>query len=75
MHYGAIFFRNAVCNGIGNVSKEFTMCDNDLIAFEDEHFNHFIHHFSEVDEKCLDFNEEFDCIDTLADCIEEILWK
>lgn len=51
------------------------MCDNDLIAFEDEHFNHFIHHFSEVDEKCLDFNEEFDCIDTLADCIEEILWK
>lgn len=51
------------------------MYDSDIIEFRDTQFNHFIHHFNEIDEVHIDFNEEYECIETLAECMEEIIWQ
>lgn len=51
------------------------MYDNEMIAFEDEKFNHFLHHFDDCDLELLEFNMELDCIALSADLIEEIIWS
>ncbi len=51
------------------------MYDNEMIEFEDEMFNHYLHHFDECDMEHIGFNEEFDCIDVAAELIEEIIWN
>ncbi|MEJ2468871.1 MAG: hypothetical protein P8Y51_07390 [Campylobacterales bacterium] len=42
---------------------------------EDFSFNHLVHHYDDCDCEHMDFNEEFDCIEVLAECAEEILWN
>jgi len=54
--------------------KGLIMYDNEMIEFEDEMFNHFLHHFDECDLDHIGFNEEYDCIDVAAELIEEIIW-
>lgn len=51
------------------------MCETDFIEFEDESFNHFMHHFDECDGEHLTYNDEYDCIAVTAELIEEILWS
>lgn len=45
-----------------------------IVEFEDERVNHFLHHFDECDMEHL-YNFEFDCIETNTDFIEEIIWE
>lgn len=51
------------------------MFEYDIIEAEDFSFNHFIHHFDEYDCEHPHFNDEFGCMEMLAECIEEIEWK
>jgi len=46
----------------------------EMIQFEDETFNHYLHHFDECDLEHLEFDLEFDCIAVSAALIEEIIW-
>ena len=82
--YPATFFRNTNCNSRGihqqvgekpDSVKGFIMYDNEMIEFEDEMFNHYLHHFDECDTEHIAFNEEFDCIEVAANLIEEIIWN
>lgn len=50
------------------------MYDNEMIEFEDEKFNHYLHHFDECDLDHLKFNLEYDCIESAAELIEEFVW-
>ncbi len=52
-----------------NCSDEYNM-----VEFEDERVNHFLHHFDECDLDTLEYNFEFDCIESNTDFIEEIIW-
>ena len=45
-----------------------------MIELEDFSFNHLLHHYDDCNCESMHFIEEFDCIDALADCCEEILW-
>ena len=56
----------------GSALKGDTMYE--MIQFEDEKFNHYLHHFDECDPEHLEFNLEFDCIAVATDLIEEIVW-
>lgn len=49
------------------------MYECDVIEMEDFEFNHYLHHFDECE--CMEYNDEFDCIEVLAECSEEILWN
>lgn len=51
------------------------MYDNEIIEFEDNSFNHYIHHFDECNAEHPGYNLEYDCIESVAECIEEILWN
>lgn len=51
------------------------MYGNDIIEMEDFSFNHLIHHFDECDIEHLGFNEEYNCIEVAAECMEEIIWN
>lgn len=51
------------------------MYDNEMIEFEDEMFNHYLHHFDECDTEHIQFNTEYDCIEVAAELIEEIIWS
>ena len=51
------------------------MNECEMIEIEDNDFNHYIHHYDECEDGILHFNEEFDCIETLAGCVEEIYWN
>ena len=53
--------------------KENTMYE--MIEYEDEMFNHYLHHFDECDTEHIQFNTEYDCIEVAAELIEEILWS
>ncbi|MBU0721343.1 hypothetical protein KJ877_08370 [bacterium] len=50
------------------------MCETDMIEFEDNSFNHYIHHYGECDMEHPFFNTEYGCIEIAADLIEEIIW-
>ncbi|MHC3994796.1 hypothetical protein ACXWTF_08185 [Thiomicrolovo sp. ZZH C-3] len=50
------------------------MFECEMIELEDFSFNHLLHHYDDCNCEQMHFNEEFDCIDALADCCEEILW-
>ena len=47
----------------------------DYIEFEDENFNHYIHHYNDVDVDHLAYNETYDCLEMLVECTEEIVWE
>ena len=51
------------------------MYESQIVEAEDFGFNHYIHHFDEIDEEYIGFNEEYGCIDAAVDCIEEIFWS
>ncbi len=51
------------------------MYDNDMMEMEDFNFNHYIRHLDECNLEHLLFNEEFDCIEVAAACMEEIIWN
>jgi len=51
------------------------MYENDIVEMEDFMFNHYLHHFDEFDEEHLEYNEEYGCIETVAECVEEIIWN
>ena len=53
--------------------KENKMRESTMIEFEDYGFNHYIHHFDDCE--CLEYNEEFECIEAVADLMEEIIWS
>lgn len=57
------------------VNKGDTMYGNEIIEFEDNSFNYYIHHFDECDEEHPHFNDEYGCIEVAADLIEEIIWN
>lgn len=46
----------------------------ELIEFENESFNHYLHHFDECEGEGLTYNEEYDCIEAATELIEEIIW-
>ena len=46
-----------------------------MIEFEDEMFNHYLHHFDECDMENIRFNTDYDCIEVATELIEEILWS
>ncbi|MBU1215786.1 hypothetical protein KJ870_11040 [bacterium] len=50
------------------------MYSNDIIEMEDFNFNHYIHHFDECDAEHIKYNDEYNCIEALAECMEEIIW-
>lgn len=50
------------------------MFESEMIEITDFSFNHYLHHFDECDGEQMHYNEEFDCIEALAECCEEILW-
>lgn len=52
--------------------KENKMRESNMIEFEDYGFSHFMNHFDDCD--CLEYNEEFECIEAMADLMEEIIW-
>jgi hypothetical protein len=47
----------------------------EMIEYEDEKFNHYLHHFDECDMEHPEFNLELDCIAVTADLAEEIIWR
>ncbi|WP_345975838.1 hypothetical protein [Sulfurimonas sp. HSL3-7] len=47
----------------------------EMIEYEDEMFNHYLHHFDECDTEHIAFNDEYDCIEVAAELIEEIIWN
>jgi hypothetical protein len=51
------------------------MYGNEIIEFEDNSFNHFIHHFDECDEEHPHFNDQYGCIEITVELMEEILWN
>lgn len=51
------------------------MYENEIIEFEDNDFNNYIHHFDDFDVDHLEFNEKYECLEMAADCIEEIIWN
>ena len=53
--------------------KENKMAESSLIEMEDFGFNHYIHHFEDCE--CLEYNDEFECIEVMADLMEEIIWE
>ncbi len=57
----------------GKALKGDTMYE--MIEFEDEKFNHYLHHFDECDTEHPGFNLELDCIVVTADLAEEIIWR
>ncbi|WP_428737138.1 hypothetical protein [Sulfurimonas sp.] len=46
-----------------------------LVEFEDERVNHYLHHFDECDVEHLEYNLEYDCLEASTDYIEEIIWE
>ena len=72
-------FENKICNSFSNLrqtpTKGFKMYSNDIVEMEDFSFNHFIHHFDECDIEHLGYNEEYNCIEVVAECMEEIIWN
>jgi len=68
-----------MCTRISNLRavpvKGNIMYENEIIEFEDNRFNHYIHHFDECDTEHPGYNFEYECIETAAECIEEILWS
>lgn len=50
------------------------MYENEIIEIEDFTFNHYLQHFDECDEEHLEYNEEYNCIEVAAECVEEIIW-
>ena len=57
------------------LKKEIIMYSSEIIEVEDFRLNHFIHHFDECDGEHLHYNDEYECIESAADLIEEILWN
>lgn len=51
------------------------MFECDIIEIEDFSLNHYMHHFEDCSSRCVEYNEEFECIEVLAECAEEILWN
>ena len=51
------------------------MYEYEIIEFKDNSFNHYMHHYDECEDGMIHFNEEFDCIEPLTGCAEEIEWK
>ncbi len=51
------------------------MYESQIVEAEDFGFNHYIHHFDELDGDYITFNDEFGCIDVAAECVEEIYWS
>ena len=51
------------------------MYESNYIEFEDESFNHYIHHYDDVDEDHLAYNDEYDCLEMMVDFSEEIIWE
>ena len=49
------------------------MYDNEIIEFEDNSFNHYIHHFDETNEEYSAYNDEYEY--QCSDCMEEIIWE
>lgn len=49
--------------------------DYEITELKDFTFNHYIHHYDECEHGIIHFNEEYDCIEPLAGCVEEIEWN
>lgn len=49
------------------------MYEYDMIEMADFELNHYLNHFDDCD--CMEYNDEFECIEALAECAEEILWN
>jgi len=83
MHIGEANFGNMNCiwkvNHQGNrkegSGKGYKMFECEMIEMEDFSFNHLIRHYDDCDCEQMHFNDEFECIEVLADCCEEILWN
>ena len=80
MHIIEVKFGNTKCICLGKLRsrtppKGYKMYECDMIEMEDFSFNHFIHHYDDCDCEQMHFNEEFDCIEILAECCEEIIWE
>ena len=59
---------------MAKANKGYIMYDNEIIEFEDFNFNHYIHHFEDCDAENLQYNDEFECLEIEAECMEEIIW-
>jgi len=51
------------------------MSENEIIEMEDFNLNHYLHHFDECESECLIFNEEYQCIESVTECMEEFVWN
>ncbi|MFA6138928.1 MAG: hypothetical protein WC667_12715 [Sulfurimonas sp.] len=60
---------------MARANKGDIMYGNEIIEFEDNSFNHFIHHFDECDEEHPHFNDQYGCIEIAAELMEEIIWN
>lgn len=47
----------------------------ELVEFEDEKINHYLHHFDELDMQLLSFDEDYEPIALGSDVIEEIIYE
>jgi hypothetical protein len=51
------------------------MYECEIIEMEDMSFNHLLNHYDDCEYEQMHYNDEFDCIDIMAECCEEILWN
>ena len=56
-------------------NKGFNMYENEIVEMEDFTFNYYLHHFDECDGEQIVYNTEYNCIETAAECMEEIIWN
>ncbi|MDH4943533.1 hypothetical protein [Sulfurimonas sp. C5] len=52
-----------------------TTDEYNMIEFEDERVNHYLHHFDECNLEQLEYNFEFDCMEPSTELMEEIMWE
>ena len=54
-------------------NKGDSMCESEMIEFEDNSFNHYIHHFDECDIDTFGFNEPSECLMIAAEFMDDII--
>ncbi|MDD3818161.1 MAG: hypothetical protein PHI89_08735 [Thiovulaceae bacterium] len=51
------------------------MCESTVVEMEDYGLNHYLHHLDDVNEDCLEYNDEYGCLEMVIECCEEIIWN
>lgn len=46
----------------------------DLVEIEDSNLSTYLNHYDEYDEEHVSYNDIYECIDTITNCIEEYEW-